>query len=76
MEVSYEEDNSFSFGFDNDVVRCDFSVGKRYGYSGLNVTSKYAAIICYENGQLMTSKDAELPTSPAAGVKLMTALLV
>lgn len=46
------------------------------GNSVLNVTSKYAAIICYENGQLMTSKDAELPTSPAAGVKLMTALLV
>ncbi|MBP3387518.1 MAG: D-alanyl-D-alanine carboxypeptidase [Clostridia bacterium] len=46
------------------------------GNAELNVASKYAALICYENGQLMTTKDAETPTSPAAGVKLMTALLV
>ena len=42
----------------------------------INLYSPYGAIVCFENGQILKTKDAETLTSPAAGVKLMTALLV
>lgn len=42
----------------------------------INLASRYAAIVCFDNGQILKTKEANVQTSPAAGVKLMTALLV
>lgn len=53
-----------------------FPVSANTDNDAINLASQYAAIVCFENGQVLKTKDAETPTSPAAGAKLMTALLV
>lgn len=64
----------------SDDVSADVSNDASQGGTSLEdnikLYSQYAAIVCFENGQVLTSKEGNTPTSPAAGAKLMTALLV